>query len=105
METLKTRPSGMGFRSCARVASRRISRVFGPHHLRPTPGMQVNQAADSGGRRPVTTGERGRVTVTAPIETTGAAAEAQPEAVLEGAGEGQIEGRSLGQIAWTRFKK
>src|SRR4051812_41136569 len=54
---------------------------------------------------PVTTGERGQVTVTAPIETTGAAAEAQPEAVLIGAGKGQIEGRSLGQIAWSRFKR
>ncbi|MGW0770899.1 ABC transporter permease [Streptomyces sp. NPDC002676] len=43
--------------------------------------------------------------MTAPIETTGAEAGAQPEAVLEGAGKGQIEGRSLGQIAWTRFKK
>jgi len=43
--------------------------------------------------------------VTAPIETTGAAAEAQPEAVLAGADKGQIEGRSLGQIAWSRFKR
>ncbi len=43
--------------------------------------------------------------MTAPIETTAAAAEAQPEAVLAGVGKGQIEGRSLGQIAWTRFKK
>lgn len=44
-------------------------------------------------------------TVTAPIETTGSAAEAQPEAVLTGAKQSQIEGRSLGQIAWTRFKR
>ena len=43
--------------------------------------------------------------MTAPIETTGAEAGAQPEAVLVGAEKGQIEGRSLGQIAWTRFKK
>lgn len=43
--------------------------------------------------------------MTAPIETTGSAAEVQPEAVLQGAGKGQIEGRSLGQIAWSRFKK
>jgi peptide/nickel transport system permease protein len=43
--------------------------------------------------------------VTAPIETTGAEAGAQPEAVLAGADKAQIEGRSLGQIAWTRFKK
>lgn len=43
--------------------------------------------------------------MTAPIETTGAEAGAQPEAVLVGAEKGQIEGRSLGQIAWSRFKK
>ncbi|MEU6275568.1 ABC transporter permease [Streptomyces populi] len=43
--------------------------------------------------------------MTAPIETTAAATDAQPEAVLAGAGKGQIEGRSLGQIAWTRFKR
>ncbi|MER7176616.1 ABC transporter permease [Streptomyces mesophilus] len=43
--------------------------------------------------------------MTAPIETTSASAEAQPEAVLAGAGLSQIEGRSLGQIAWTRFKR
>ena len=43
--------------------------------------------------------------MTAPIETTAAATEAQPEAVLAGAGKGRIEGRSLGQIAWTRFKR
>lgn len=43
--------------------------------------------------------------MTAPIETTGSAAEAQPEAVLTGAKQSQIEGRSLGQIAWTRFKR
>ncbi|MCX5385814.1 ABC transporter permease [Streptomyces sp. NBC_00083] len=43
--------------------------------------------------------------MTAPIETTGSAAEAQPEAVLTGAKQSQIEGRSLGQIAWARFKR
>lgn len=43
--------------------------------------------------------------MTAPIETTGAATEVQPEAVLAGVDKGQIEGRSLGQIAWTRFKR
>ncbi|MGW2518511.1 ABC transporter permease [Streptomyces sp. NPDC001617] len=42
--------------------------------------------------------------MTAPIEVTGSAAEAQPESVLSGMGEG-IEGRSLGQIAWMRFKR
>ncbi|WP_225846396.1 ABC transporter permease [Streptomyces sp. HPF1205] len=43
--------------------------------------------------------------MTAPIETTPGQAEAQPEAILEGAGGGAIEGRSLGRIAWTRFKR
>ena len=43
--------------------------------------------------------------MTAPIETTPGMAEAQPEAVLSGAGQGMIEGRSLGRIAWTRFKR
>ncbi|RFU88219.1 ABC transporter permease [Streptomyces triticagri] len=43
--------------------------------------------------------------MTAPIETTGAEAEAQPEAVLVGVKKSQIEGRSLGQIAWMRFKR
>ncbi|MFF1923776.1 ABC transporter permease [Streptomyces sp. NPDC058221] len=43
--------------------------------------------------------------MTAPIETTGSAAEAQPEAVLTGVKQSQIEGRSLGQIAWSRFKR
>ncbi|WP_328719285.1 ABC transporter permease [Streptomyces sp. NBC_00247] len=44
--------------------------------------------------------------MTAPIETTGAAAGAQPEAVLDqGIKSQDIEGRSLGRIAWTRFKR
>ena len=43
--------------------------------------------------------------MTAPIETTGAEAGAQPEAVLSGIEKSKIEGRSLGQIAWSRFKK
>ncbi|MGY0018816.1 ABC transporter permease [Streptomyces sp. cg35] len=43
--------------------------------------------------------------MTAPIETTGAATEVSPEAVLAGAGAERIEGRSLGRIAWNRFKK
>ncbi|MEU3185603.1 ABC transporter permease [Streptomyces sp. NPDC006923] len=43
--------------------------------------------------------------MTAPIETTGPAANAQPEAVLKGVESKQIEGRSLGRIAWTRFKR
>ncbi|WP_327178124.1 ABC transporter permease [Streptomyces sp. NBC_01335] len=44
--------------------------------------------------------------MTAPIETTGAAAGAQPEAVLdEGIKSQEIVGRSLGRIAWIRFKR
>ncbi|MEW2611083.1 ABC transporter permease [Streptomyces sp. NPDC047880] len=43
--------------------------------------------------------------MTAPIETTGAEAGAQPEAVLSGVKKSQIEGRSLTQIAWMRFKR
>lgn len=43
--------------------------------------------------------------MTAPIETTGSQAEAQPEAALKGVDSRQIEGRSLGRIAWNRFKK
>ena len=77
----------------------------GPHHLRRHTRQASEPSRAQRRRRPVTTGERGRVTVTAPIETTGAAAEAQPEAVLAGADKGQIEGRSLGQIAWSRFKR
>src|SRR4249919_1626026 len=41
--------------------------------------------------------------MTAPLEVTGTAAEAQPEAGVEGAG--AIEGRSLWQIAWMRLKR
>ncbi|WP_055587599.1 ABC transporter permease [Peterkaempfera griseoplana] len=43
--------------------------------------------------------------MTAPIETTGSVAEAPPEAVLAGASSKQIEGRSLGRIAWERLKR
>jgi peptide/nickel transport system permease protein len=43
--------------------------------------------------------------VTAPIETTGAEAGAGPEAILDGVKQSQIEGRSLGRIAWNRFKR
>ena len=42
--------------------------------------------------------------MTAPLEVEGSAVEAQPEAVLAGAG-ARIEGRSLGQIAWMRLKR
>jgi peptide/nickel transport system permease protein len=43
--------------------------------------------------------------MTAPIETTASSAGAQPEAILSGAAQRQIEGRSLGQIAWLRFRR
>jgi ABC-type dipeptide/oligopeptide/nickel transport system permease subunit len=42
--------------------------------------------------------------VTAPLDVPGAAAQADPEAVLTGAGV-PIAGRSLGQIAWMRLKR
>jgi peptide/nickel transport system permease protein len=42
--------------------------------------------------------------MTAPLEVTGSATEAQPEAALAGMGK-RIEGRSLGQIAWMRLKR
>jgi ABC-type dipeptide/oligopeptide/nickel transport system permease subunit len=42
--------------------------------------------------------------MTAPIEVTGSATEAQPEAGLAGMA-GRIEGRSLGQIAWLRLRR
>jgi peptide/nickel transport system permease protein len=47
--------------------------------------------------------ERGFPPMSAPLELEPGAAEAVPESVLEGAG--AIEGRSLGQIAWTRLKR
>ncbi|MFD7918737.1 ABC transporter permease [Streptomyces sp. NPDC059740] len=43
--------------------------------------------------------------MTAPIETSAASAEAQPEAVLQGVKASRIQGRSLGQIAWLRFRR
>jgi peptide/nickel transport system permease protein len=43
--------------------------------------------------------------MTAPLDVTGSAAEAQPEAVLQGETAAAIEGRSLGQIAWMRLKR
>jgi peptide/nickel transport system permease protein/oligopeptide transport system permease protein len=42
--------------------------------------------------------------LTAPLDVSGAAAEAAPEAALAGA-PGAIQGRSLGQIAWMRLKR
>ena len=41
--------------------------------------------------------------MSAPLDLSGAAAEAQPESVLESAG--PIEGRSLRQIAWSRLRR
>jgi peptide/nickel transport system permease protein len=43
--------------------------------------------------------------MTAPIEMTPAAAAADPEAVLAGDGGREIQGRSLGQIAWMRLRR
>jgi peptide/nickel transport system permease protein len=43
--------------------------------------------------------------VTAPLDVSGTATEAQPEGVLAGIGGKVIEGRSLGQIAWIRLKR
>src|SRR3954469_24032660 len=43
--------------------------------------------------------------MTAPLDATGSATEAQPEAVLGGMAAKAIEGRSLGQIAWMRLKR
>jgi peptide/nickel transport system permease protein len=43
--------------------------------------------------------------MTAPMETTPGQAGPPPEAVLSGAGQKAIEGRSLGRIAWTRLKR
>lgn len=41
--------------------------------------------------------------MSAPLDLSGTATEAQPEAVLEGAG--PIQGRSLRQIAWSRLRR
>ena len=43
--------------------------------------------------------------MTAPIEMTPAAAAADPDAVLAGIGGQEIQGRSLGQIAWRRLRR
>jgi peptide/nickel transport system permease protein/oligopeptide transport system permease protein len=43
--------------------------------------------------------------MTAPLEVSGTATEAQPEAGLSGVGAKAIEGRSLGQIAWLRLRR
>ena len=43
--------------------------------------------------------------MTAPLEVSGAAAEAQPEAGLAGIEAKAVEGRSLGQIAWLRLRR
>src|ERR1700749_22257 len=43
--------------------------------------------------------------MSAPLEVTGSAAEAHPEAIFEGISGKEIEGRSLGQIAWRRLRR
>jgi peptide/nickel transport system permease protein len=43
--------------------------------------------------------------VTAPLELPGDVADVQPESVLDGMAASAIQGRSLGQIAWLRFKR
>jgi len=43
--------------------------------------------------------------MTAPLDVTGTATQAQPEAGLAGLGFKAIEGRSLGQIAWLRLRR
>ncbi len=43
--------------------------------------------------------------MTAPLDVSGAATEAQPEAGLAGLGVRAVEGRSLGQIAWLRLRR
>ncbi|MFC0863756.1 ABC transporter permease [Sphaerimonospora cavernae] len=43
--------------------------------------------------------------MTAPLDVSGDEQHAAPEAVSQGAGAKAIQGRSLGQIAWTRLKR
>ena len=43
--------------------------------------------------------------MSAPLEVTGSATEAHPEALTEGMGGKEIQGRSLGQIAWRRLRR
>ncbi|HEX3907928.1 MAG TPA: ABC transporter permease [Mycobacteriales bacterium] len=43
--------------------------------------------------------------MTTPLESMGTAADVEPSAILDGAAGKAIEGRSLGQIAWLRFKR
>jgi peptide/nickel transport system permease protein len=43
--------------------------------------------------------------MSAPLEVTGSAAEAHPEALTEGLASKEIQGRSLGQIAWRRLRR
>jgi len=43
--------------------------------------------------------------VTAPLDVAGDVAGSQPGALLDGVSSKSIEGRSLGQIAWIRFKR
>jgi peptide/nickel transport system permease protein len=43
--------------------------------------------------------------MTIPLESMGTASDVEPSAILDGATGKAIEGRSLGQIAWMRFKR
>jgi peptide/nickel transport system permease protein len=43
--------------------------------------------------------------MSAPLDVPGSTLEAQPESVLEGTSGKAIQGRSLGQIAWSRLKR
>src|SRR5438309_696563 len=43
--------------------------------------------------------------VTAPLDVSSSTLEADPEAVVSGSSLGAVQGRSLGQIAWMRFKR
>ena len=43
--------------------------------------------------------------MSAPLEVTGSAAEAHPEALTEGLAGKEIQGRSLSQIAWRRLRR
>jgi len=51
------------------------------------------------------TADPGKDVMTAPLDVTGAATEAQPEAGLAGLEAKAVQGRSLGQIAWLRLRR
>src|SRR3569623_3764691 len=43
--------------------------------------------------------------MTAPLDVAGSGSDVRPEAIVEGMSSTAVEGRSLGQIAWLRFKR